>query len=142
MRMGCKSASFILFLLALLASCVRQKTITREELASKIKSAISVAAESELFIRYVHEGRSTRHYAEEHVTYLQQLTEDDVKELDQWEAEPGIEDTMHEYRVQLVALREALSHVQAAIGEDAELAAIMHRLTNIRGRLQLANAGQ
>src|SRR4051812_12477065 len=76
---------------ASLAGCSHQKSIGRDELKSDIRTARSFAAESEIFIEFVIQGRSTHRYAEEHSAYLEDEVQQLAKELGQATPEPGIQ---------------------------------------------------
>src|SRR5690242_4127567 len=49
--------------LASLTSCSRQEPISRDELQSELRSAASIAAETNTFIEYVRQNRATDQYA-------------------------------------------------------------------------------
>jgi hypothetical protein len=52
-------------------SCAREKTITRDEVRSQLKSATSLLAESDMLIDFLRAKRVTRNHAEAHPSYLQ-----------------------------------------------------------------------
>lgn len=134
---------FIFFLVSslALAGCSRRKTIDRNEARSEIRSALSFAAESEIFIDFVRRGQATRQYAEGHAAYLEDAVKRSAKELEQEVPEPGTEKAVRECRTQLNSLARELSQVPAAIKEDDALAASRDRIAEVRKALEAAQTG-
>jgi hypothetical protein len=131
----------VLALAAMLATgCSREKSISRDEAQSEIRSAQSLAAESELFINFVIQGHSRQHYAEEHADYLEKLAADSAKDLAGATAEPDAEEYVRTCRAGLDALRHELSGLRAAItyGDNDAIAAARGRIAQIRERLEKA----
>ena len=65
-----KITSLVCLALTALTSCSRQKTMSRDELQSNLRSAESLAAETSTFIDYVRQNRATDQYAKGHAEYL------------------------------------------------------------------------
>jgi hypothetical protein len=130
---------FVLLLAAAaLTSCSRKKTISRDDLRSEIMSAYSFAAESEMFIDYIRQGHTTRHYAEGHATYLKDAVTQLEKELEQAVPEPGAQNVVSDCRSYVQMLRRELSVVATKFGDNDALAATGKRMENIRKNLEEA----
>jgi hypothetical protein len=130
--------ALVLLLTAALASCSRNKTIDRDDARSEMKSAVSFVAESALFIDYVRQGRSTRHYADGHAAYLEDAVQQSLNKLKQAEPEPGMATAVRECRTQLELLDRELSGIPAKFGRDEALAAAQERLAGMRASLEKA----
>jgi hypothetical protein len=137
---------FRLFVFAMaavsLTNCSRQKRIGRDELRSDIRSARSQAAESEMFLDFVLQGRSTRSYAAEHSAYLEDEVERSLRELGQAVPEPGVEDAFRRLQNNLRMLAGQLSTVHAATGERDEhaLVAAKEAIKRIRESVEATNS--
>ena len=132
--------AFVLLLAAGLASCSHSKTINRDDARSEIKAAVSLVAESTLFVDYIHEGRSTRPYADGHAAYLEDAVQQSLNKLKQTEPEPGTAAAVHECSAQLELLDRELSGIPAKFGDDEALAAAKERMTSIRASLEKAGS--
>lgn len=130
-----------LLLLGFACGCSHQKTLSRDELRSNIKKAISYAAETELFVDFVRQQHSTTHYAEAHPSYLAEEIEDSVKELTQSKADPSDEQTARLLNAALHVLSDALGAVRSSPTDEQTLAVAKARATAVRQRLQEAQAG-
>lgn len=125
-----------------LAGCSRKKSIGRDEVRSEILSARSFAAESEMFVDFVLQGRSTHRYAEGHSAFLEQAVEQSAEELGHAVPDANAANSVRECRSNLGMLARELSRIRAAIGggdEDALLAAQI-RIRHIRESLEKANS--
>jgi hypothetical protein len=124
------------------AGCSRNKSISRDEARSEIRSARSFAAESEMFIEFDLQGHATRRYAEEHTSYLQDAVEQSAKELDRAVPEPGAEHYVRECQTKLRMLSHELSGIRAAIvhGDRDALAVARGRVGQIRKSLERVNS--
>ena len=106
----------------------------------EIKAAVSLVAESTLFVDYIHEGRSTRPYADGHAAYLEDAVQQSLNKLKQTEPEPGTAAAVHECSAQLELLDRELSGIPAKFGDDEALAAAKERMTSIRASLEKAGS--
>lgn len=104
---------------SLLASCTQRHVLSREELRSDMKEAISIAGETEMSIEYVLHGKTTHSFAAGHFHYLARQLRDDAKEMDDSTAQPGLQQSAAKVRAQMDVLSRAL----AGIDLDAENAA-------------------
>jgi hypothetical protein len=127
-------------LLAVFASCSRNKTINRDDARSEVKSAISLVSESALFVDYVRQGRSTRHYADGHAAYLDDAVRQSLDELKQAEPTPVTATAVRECRTQLELLDRELSGIPARFGHDEALAAAKERMAGMRTSLEKADS--
>jgi uncharacterized membrane protein YccC len=137
-------SSFAVLALAavFVAGCSRNKSISRDQARSEIRSARSFAAELQMFINFVLEGRGTRHYAEEHTAYLEDAIEQLTKELEHAAPEPDAKDSIRECQTGLSTLARELSAIRTAIARDDKdaLAAARGRVTQIRKSLENASS--
>ena len=122
-------------LAALLAGCSGKTPAGRDQVESEIRSARSFAAESELFLDFILEGRATRPYAVEHAAYLEEAIRQSADEL-----RPGAADVLRECQMELALLRQERSRAAAAVDDRQALAAGKARIRKIRERLEKANA--
>jgi hypothetical protein len=139
-RIRQSTTALVLLLSVVLASCSHSKTINRDDARSEIKAAVSLVAESTLFVDYIHEGRSTRHYAEGHAAYLEDAIQQSLDKLERAEPEPGTATAVHECRAQLELLDRELSGIPEKFGHDEALAAAKVRMTSIRASLEKAGS--
>ena len=139
-RIRQSTTALVLLLAAALASCSRKKTISRDDARSEVKSAISLVSESALFVDYVRQGRSTRHYADGHAAYLEDAVQQSLDKLKQAEPEPGTATAIHECRTQLELLDRELFGIPAKFGHDEALAAAKERMASMRAGLEKAGS--
>jgi len=134
--------SFTVLALAAMSStgCLHQKSMGRDEVRSAIRSALSSAAESEMLIDFVLQGRATRSYAEGHAAYLQEEVRQSAKEFENAVAQPDAKDAFENCRTQLNAIAAELSVIRSAIRDTGQLRAAMKRMTAIRRSLERVNA--
>jgi hypothetical protein len=133
-------ALVLLTTLLLLASCSHQKTITREELRSQLTSAVSFAAEAEMFIDYVGQNRSTHNYAQGHIKYLADEVNRSLKELHDAVPGEGSEEKLRECRAQLDLLGRELTTVRLALHNAEALRGAKERIATIRKALERAKS--
>ena len=122
------------------ASCSRTKSIDRDQIRSEIRLARSFAAESEMFIDFVLEGRATRPYAEEHAAYLEDAVEQSAKEIEGRATDSVAEDSVRECRAQLAMIARELSGIRGAVSDTNALGGARERIRQIRERLEQADA--
>lgn len=115
--------------------------MSREEVRSAIRSAVSLAAESELFVEFVRGGHSTRHYAEGHAAYLKTSVRRSMQELQEATPETTIRSAIRECIQLLRRLDRELSGIRPALDNDAALAGLRDRITDIRKGLERAQSG-
>ena len=129
---------FIIFSLSL--GCSHEEMIKREDLHSKLISAISLATESQFFLRYVREQRATRPYATGHIEYLEDELSRAELEVRKSNPEPGTETAFHEYEANLDALRRELANINAVIDNPGTDPDLNSRIANIRNALDATNS--
>jgi deoxyribodipyrimidine photolyase len=125
---------------AALTSCLRKKTISRDELRSEIRSAYSFAAEAEMFIDYIRQGHATHYYADAHASYLKDAVKQLQRELGEAAPEPGTEKIIPEFRTSMELLCRELSGIATILGDNDALAAARARIENIRKNLEKASS--
>jgi hypothetical protein len=131
-----RSASVAFFALSVLTSCSQQKPISRDELASKLRSADSIAAETSTFIEYVMQRRTTQHYAKGHLDYLLPEVSDIAKELRDALPPRGAEAQLDNCREQMQALAAALSKLSRNVDRPEELVREQAQIAAIRKELE------
>jgi hypothetical protein len=140
--MKTKSTSTILvFVLAVgsLIACSNTNRDGNEALDSKMKSEISLAAESLLLIEQLEAGRITGSFASGHVGSLQQQVDKVAKELNKVKAQPGSRDVFDTCKRQLDDLRSALIRIQFSLQQRSELPVIRERIAHIQSELKNAS---
>ena len=132
-----------LILLALgaasLTGCSRPKSIDRERARSEIRSVRSFAAEAELSIDFILQGRATRHYAEAHLAYLEEEVEQSAKALENVVAGADAADTVSTCRIELDQIVQELSGIRNANGNRDRLISAKSKIQQIRESLEKAN---
>jgi hypothetical protein len=125
---------------AALTGCGKRKTIGRDNARSEIRSALSLAAESHMFIDYIRSGRATHHYAAAQTAYLKNAVGRSLKEIGDGTPEPGIEEAVRECRTLLERLAQELAAIQRSIDNDDALAGAGERIGIIHKELENARA--
>jgi hypothetical protein len=120
------------------SACSGAKTIDRDRARSEIRSALSLASETETFLEFVLQRRVMRHYAEAHTAYLQEEVERSAKDLDQAVADPATAADVGLCRSGLHRLLEELSAIHAALDEPGRLIADRDKISQIRAGLEKA----
>ena len=121
-------------------SCAGQKSISPDEIHSRIRSANSLLTETDMLIDFVRANRVTRNYAQGHASYLRDEATELVSELQKSRPEQGAQVAADECRSQLERLIHELSSIRAGIGDDNDLAQSKARLADIRQRLLRADS--
>jgi len=134
------SSVLVVVLSFVLLDCSTEKKINSDELRSKIKSAISLAAETQLFIDYVQQGRSTRHYAEGHARYIYEEASEATGEVRRLKPDAGAESAMIEYITGIIGLQRQLATMQVSLDNPDNLAVVAKKVSEIQSRLQSANS--
>ncbi len=133
-----KITSLVCLALTALTSCSRQKTMSRDELQSNLRSAESLAAETSTFIDYVRQNRATDQYAKGHAEYLLSAVGRIATELHQARPPADGAPEFAQGRTQVDALAAELSILRMRIGHSDELAREQHGIAAIRNALQVA----
>ena len=123
-----------------LAGCSGTSTLSKEEIRSEVKSALSLAAETTLFIDYIRQSRPTRRYIEGEASYLRDEVKDSVKQFDKALPETGTENSINTCKTQLQLLDRELSSVPVEMGKADALAAANERISEIRNTLEKASS--
>jgi hypothetical protein len=111
-----------------LADCSATSVSNDSKLRSEARAALSLAAESKLFIDYLSQDRATKPFAMAYVDYLQHQANHLLARLNRLKVAPGSKETLAECMKQTEALRSVLSN-SSLISEDHAL------LVSIRGRV-------
>lgn len=127
-------------LLLVSAGCSARKTLSREDVRSEIRIAVSFTAESELFVNFIRSGHSTRHYAEGHAAYLDDAVKQSLNELERAVPEPKIQYAVGECITQLKRLERELSGIRPALKSEGALSGIRDRMSEIRKSLERAQS--
>jgi hypothetical protein len=133
-------ALMILIGTAALLSCSGPKTLKKDDVQSELKAAISLAAETQMFIDYIGRTRVSKHYIEGEAGYLRETGKDSVKELENGFPGPGMEAAVRECKSQLALLDRELSQISAEAGKNNELSEASQRVSKIRENLQKAES--
>jgi len=127
----------LVLVLGMFPCCSRQGA--RDEVKSDLRSASSFASEAEMFIEQVQQKRVTEDYALGHLDYLAdeiKTLADDLPHGTDANSAPQLETC----RVQIEALRKALSKVRADVRNAAALVESKNEIERIRGELQRAHS--
>jgi|SRR6185437_7170379 len=134
-----RSLTAILLLLVCIG-CSRKKTLTPDDLKSQLTRAISFASEEEMFVDYLHAGRATSKFAEQHAAYLDAEIERSVDELAKAVPQSGTQSALQRCRIQLNQLRQELWNVRTHRDDKNALSAIKARVEEIRRDLEQAKS--
>jgi hypothetical protein len=129
-----------LILLVALTGCSGHKVLTPDDLKSQLTTAISFAAEEEMFIDYISAGRANRNFAEQHAAYLDEEIARSADELAKALPQPATESALQQCRIQLNQLRNELWNVRVHRGDNDALSGAKARLEKIRQDLEQAKS--
>jgi hypothetical protein len=132
--------AFALAFILVLCACSRHKTLTTEELRSDLISAKSLAAETEMFLDYVHQNRATKYYAQGHIEYLTEEMERSREELQESSPPQGEADAVQKLSAQFDALKAELHGIRGRLDDEAALATAKEHIERIRQALDEANS--
>lgn len=118
------------------AACSGKRTIDAEEARSTVRALHSLAAETELFIQVVEQGRTGRHYAAVYPAYLEDQAEELGQDLARGSPAPEAADSVRECRTELDQLSREISNMRTARGDPAALRAAGIKIRSIRQRLE------
>jgi hypothetical protein len=121
-------------------SCDGQKSISPDEIHSRIRSANSLLTETDMLIDFARANRVTRTYAQGHASYLRDEAGELVSELRRSRPDQRTQVAVDECRSQLEQLIHELSSIRAGIGNDNDLAESKARLADIRQQLLHADS--
>ena len=133
------SLALVPFLL-LVSACSHHKTITTDDLRSDLTSAVSFAAETELFIDFVRQGRSIDHYAEGHLEYLSEELNRSARELEQSSSDAALAQKLQESRALLDSLALQVAAIRPDLGDPSALSDARQQIAKTRAALEQANA--
>ena len=125
----------------LLSGCSQQKTVSARNLRSQLTAAISLASETETFLDYVAQHRSTANFAAGHIAYLSQTAAQEAKELQQSTPTYSIQQQFTQSRQQLDALASQLAFLQQEVAVGQTPAAANDQLVKVRHSLEQIKAG-
>ena len=134
------AALLLIPLLLLLAACSRQRRITADDLRSDLTSAISFAAETEIFIDFVRQGRSTDNYADGHLQYLSDELNRSASELHESTPEAAIAEKAQECRTLLDSLALQVAAVGPILGDPGALSDVRQQIAKTRAALEQAKS--
>lgn len=112
-----------------------QKTLDREHFQSDLKSSISFAAEAEMFLTFVIQGKSTDAFAEGHAGYLEQELDNLSKELRKSPANPSLQNALERCRKNIELLQHELHSVPRNIHESSKVMLARSRIESIHADL-------
>jgi hypothetical protein len=112
------------------------RSIGPDEAKSNLQTSISLVAETEVFLTFVAERKSTPVFTRGHIGYLEQKVGSLEKQLDQSPPEPSVSEIVRECRAQLVVLDHELLAVPAIMENKNELLASRARISAVRKRLE------
>jgi hypothetical protein len=122
------------FMSVAFASCARPKTMTPDQLRSDIRSALSLATETQLFVAQIQNARAPRAFAAGHLAYLGDEARRSARELRESQSDPAIAPRLGICAAQLDSLAREITVLQGKVNEDALLAS-RARVEEIHGAL-------
>jgi len=137
-----RAVGTVAYLIALLwvSSCARRTSLTRDDLRSKLVSASSYAAELEMFIDRVRQGRVTKLFVQGHATQLEKELKRSAEELDHSTPQSGTEPPFQECRKEVNFLRRELVLLPTLTGNDGALQSEREQIKRSRERLADASS--
>src|SRR5690348_13245632 len=127
-------------LMLVCTGCSRKKTLTSDDLKSQLTRAISFASEEEMLVDYLHAGRATSNFAEQHAAYLDAEIQRSAGELAKAVPQSGTQSALQRCRIQLNQLRGELWNVRIHRGDKNALSASEARVEEIRRDLEQAKS--
>lgn len=121
-------------------SCAGQKSISPDDIHSRIRSANSLLTETDMLIDFARAKRVTRNYAQGHASYLRDEAGELLSELQKSRPDPSAQVAADECRRQLERLVHELSSLPVGMGGDDDLAESKARLADIRQQLLHADS--
>jgi hypothetical protein len=118
----------------MLVSCSHQKKESREDLRSDLTAATSLATESESFLVYVLQGRSTQSYAEGHLSYLADEAQHNAEDLQKAAPESGLETQFKQCQRQLNLLQGEIQAASRAKADAQSLQRVKREIESTRQR--------
>ncbi|MES2220164.1 MAG: hypothetical protein V4587_04275 [Acidobacteriota bacterium] len=123
----------------LLLACGKQQA-SRDDVHSDLIKSISLASESETFVRYLRQHRSTYYFASGYLNDLLNEVNRTAKELSNLNASPDLMDALNVDRVQLSLLAVQIDNVDRHLQQADVLAASEDQIRKIRMSLVQANS--
>jgi hypothetical protein len=123
-----------------LCGCSRHKNPTTDKLRSELISAKSLAAETEMFLDYVRQKRSTKHYAQGHIEYLTEEIERSRGELQESSPAQGEQDVVQNFKAQFDALKGELQSIRGRMDDEVALSTAKEHIERIRRGLDEATS--
>jgi soluble lytic murein transglycosylase-like protein len=124
----------------LLSGCSRQKIMGADDLRSQLTAAISLTSETETFLDYVTQHRSTGNFAAGHLAYLSQTAAQAAKQVQQSTPTYSIQQQFTQSRQQLDALGSQLASLQQEVAVGRTPAAANDQLVKLRHSLEQIKA--
>lgn len=123
-----------------ITSCSHPKTMSPEELRSTLTEAVSIASESEMFIDYALQKRTTRNYASAHLEYLLEQASQAAKETHESVADAQTQQVKAVCEEQLDRLVQSLSFAHRELDDTDKLRIAKQRIDNARSALDKAKS--
>ena len=123
----------------LLLAC-GNKQASRDEVQSALRKSSSLAYETEIFVQYISQGRSTRYFALGHLQHLRDEVNRANRDISNLSAPPTLMNALNVDRVQLEALGELIDDSCRTPGQSSALDASLKRIRDIRIALQRASS--
>ena len=130
----------LLLALFLFAGCASSKPINKSELQSQIKSAVSLSAETRLFIDHVRQNLATVQYSEAHAHYLEEQLAEIEKSTRNRTATTDTQSSLNAYHKQVNDLQSSLSAIPHEIRDLSKLAMTEQKIEKIQGELEAINS--
>jgi hypothetical protein len=125
--------------IVLLLSCGK-KEVSLEDVHADLIQSISLASESETFVRYIAEGHSTSHFASGHLRYLSDEVKRHTQEPLNPKDSPELINVLNVDRVQLNLLTGQIENARRHLQEPTALAAAEEQIRKIRVTLVQTNS--
>ena len=125
--------------LVLLLGC-GQKQASRREVQSALLKSISLASESEIFIQYLGQGRSTSNFALGHLQYLRDEITRTISDNSKLNTPPLLSNALVIDNAQLRSLQQEIDASRQRSEQPSALDTSAQRIREIRSALQKANS--
>ena len=134
---------FFSFVSVAFNACTGSKTMTSDELRSDIRSALSLATETNLFIAQIQNDRGTRSFDVGHLGYLRDEVLRSVKELRESQADPAMAQSVGTCTAQLNSLAREIAILQDKVkrNDAGALSASKARVEDIHDALTILETG-
>jgi hypothetical protein len=122
-------------MLASLAGCSSNHSLSRDELQTKYRASISLSSETREFLQHLDGHRYSDNFIKGHLSYLQKQGTDIQSDLANTSVEAGDAASLNALKIAIGELTQMLSNLSGGFREPTEKSAV-DRLRSLRQHLE------